>query len=158
MPEKFPCDRSSKWLIQHHGHVILRLGGLQGPFTWQPLQAEVVQPRQLPDGLLEVRIAGRPEACYFILEIESYPDRELAEQILRDLTLVYLNRGVLPEVLVLVLRPKGNVQAVERIEHQSPLQWTQWQARWRVVELWTLSAEECLAIDEVGVIPWVPLM
>ncbi len=47
-------DRSSKWLIQHRGNSILRLGGVHRIQSWRPLQAEVVQPRQLPDGLLEI--------------------------------------------------------------------------------------------------------
>jgi hypothetical protein len=39
MAEKFPYDRSSKWLIQHHGDSILRLAGLTGLVSWKPLQA-----------------------------------------------------------------------------------------------------------------------
>ena len=131
---------------------------MQGPFTWRALQAEVVQPRRLPDGLLEVYVAGSTDADYFILEIETYPERELDEQILRDVALVYLDRLVLPEVLVLVLRPRGKVEAPGDVERRSRLQWTSWQARWRLVELWTLPADEALALDDPGVIPWVPLM
>ena len=43
-------DRTSKWLIQHHGDSILRLAGIEDLVSWRPLQAELVQPRQLPDG------------------------------------------------------------------------------------------------------------
>jgi hypothetical protein len=49
-------DRSSKWLIQHHGDSILRLAGIRDIDSWRPLQAELVQPRQLPDGLIESRV------------------------------------------------------------------------------------------------------
>jgi hypothetical protein len=28
---------------------------------------------------------------------------------------------------------------------------------WTVIELWTLSAEDLLALNDVGVVPWVPL-
>ena len=48
-------DRTSKWLIQHHGDAILRLAGLRDLASWRPLQAEVVQPRQLP-GLAQRRV------------------------------------------------------------------------------------------------------
>ena len=51
-------DKSSKWLIQHHGDSILRLAGIVGIESWRPLQAEVVQPRQLPDGLIEAPAPG----------------------------------------------------------------------------------------------------
>ena len=150
-------DRTSKWLIQHHGDAILRLAGVDDLASWRPLQAELVQPRQLPDGLVEARRAGRDEPDYYILEIATYPDARLLEQVLRDLTLVYLDRRVLPEVLVLVLHPKGKLKAGETQELRSPRGWTRWQASWRVVELWTVPAEELLAADDVGVIPWVPL-
>jgi hypothetical protein len=53
--EHQPYDKSSKWLIQHHGDSILRLAGIEKIAAWRPAQAEVVQPSQLPDGLLEVR-------------------------------------------------------------------------------------------------------
>jgi hypothetical protein len=40
-------DKSSKWLIQHHGDSILRLAGVCDITEWRPLQAEIVQPRRL---------------------------------------------------------------------------------------------------------------
>ncbi len=42
-------------------------------------------------------------------------------------------------------------------ELQSRLQWSQLACRWKVVELWTLPAEDLLAAGDVGLIPWVPL-
>ncbi len=150
-------DRTSKWLIQHHGDAILRLAGVADLDSWRPLQAELVQPRQLPDGLVEARRAGQADPELFVLEIATYPDPRLLEQVLRDMTLVYLDRRTLPEVLVLVLHPKGRQKASGTQELRSPLGWTQWHASWRVVELWTLAAEELLAAGDVGVVPWVPL-
>jgi hypothetical protein len=149
-------DKSSKWLIQHHGDSILRLAGVDDLVSWRPLQAEVVQPRQLPDGLLEGRRAGRDEPDLFILELATYPEQRLLEQVLRDMTLVYLDRRVLPEVLALILHPKGNLRAADALDRHSPRGWTHWQVRWRVVELWTIPAEALLAADDVGLIPWVP--
>jgi hypothetical protein len=35
--------------------------------------------------------------------------------------------------------------------------WTRWDAAWKVIELWTLPAEDLLAAEDVGLIPWVPL-
>jgi hypothetical protein len=32
-------DKSSKWLIQHHGDSILRRGGVRGIVSWRALQA-----------------------------------------------------------------------------------------------------------------------
>ena len=40
-------DRSSKWLIQHRGDSILRLGGVRHIQSWRPRPPEVVQPRQV---------------------------------------------------------------------------------------------------------------
>jgi predicted transposase YdaD len=150
-------DRSSKWLIQHHGDSILRLGGLQGLRSWRPLQAEVVQPRQLPDGLIEARFEGREEPELFLVEIATYPDRRVAEQALRDSLLVFLDRRTLPEVLTLILRPKGQLRVTSPHELLSGRGWTRLQIDWRVVQLWTLPAADLLAADDVGLIPWVPL-
>jgi hypothetical protein len=35
-------DKSSKWLIEHHGDSILRRGGVRGIEWWRSLQAELV--------------------------------------------------------------------------------------------------------------------
>ena len=35
--ERFRYDRSSKWLIEHHGDSILRLAGVDDVIAWKPL-------------------------------------------------------------------------------------------------------------------------
>jgi predicted transposase YdaD len=155
--DKFPYDKSSKWLIQHHGDSILRLAGLTDVASWRPLQAEVVQPRRLPDGLLEVQMAGANEADLYLLELATYPDRRVAEQIVRDTMLVYLDRGVLPETLVVVLCPKGNLRVEQEVKLHSPRGWTRHVTGIRVVELWTLPSADLLALGDPGIVPWVPL-
>lgn len=152
-----PYDRSSKWLIEHHGDALLRLGGVAGVQKWKPLQAELVQPRQLPDGLLEVTLADQPEPVLFLVEIATYPERRLLDQVIRDLTLVFLDRRELPEVLTVILRPKGQFRVESPHEVASRLGWSRLQFSWRVVELWNLAAADLLAAHDVGLIPWVPL-
>jgi hypothetical protein len=46
--EHQPYDKSSKWLIQHHGDSMLRLAKIAHIQTWRPAQAEVVQPPAIP--------------------------------------------------------------------------------------------------------------
>jgi hypothetical protein len=150
-------DKSSKWLIQHHGDSILRLGGLDDIAEWRPLQAEVVQPRRLPDGLIEARRRSQREPGLFVLELATYPEPRIAEQALRDMALVYLDRGIVPEVLVVVLHPRGNQQAAASAGLPSPLGWAHLQGSWRVVELWNVPADGLLKAGDVGLIPWVPL-
>ena len=150
-------DKSSKWLIQHHGDSILRLAGVEGIEAWRPLQAEVVQPRQLPDGLIETRLRGKADLDLFVLEIATYPEARLNEQVVRDMMLVFLDRGVIPDVIVLVLHPKGNLQAADSLEQTSPGGMTRRQVHWKVIPLWTVPAEELLKAQDVGLIPWVPL-
>ena len=67
-------DKSSKWLIQHLGGSILRLAGITGVSSWRPLQAEVVQPRRLPDGLLAVTFATEPVPSLYVIEMYTYLD------------------------------------------------------------------------------------
>ena len=69
---RFRYDRSSKGIIQHHGRQILRLAGVRDVVSCRALQAEVVQPRQLPDGLLEVQLAGKNTADLHLVEISTY--------------------------------------------------------------------------------------
>ena len=118
---------------QHHGDSILRLAQVRDIESWRALQAELVQPRQLPDGLLEAQIRGHAEPNLFLVEVATYPERRLVEQVFGDAALAWLNRRILPEVLVLVLHPKGKIEAVDSASLQSPLGWTHWNARWRVV-------------------------
>jgi hypothetical protein len=55
-----------------------------------------------------------------------------------------------------VLHPKGNFRLSGAEELVSRHGLTQLTCRWRVVELWTVSAAELLAANDVGLIPWVP--
>jgi hypothetical protein len=64
---------------------------------------------------------------------------------------------VLPEVLTLVPRPKGNLRLTGGHEVESRHRWTRAAVAWRVVELWTVLAEPLLAAGDVGLVPWVPL-
>ena len=119
-------DKSAKWLIEHHGDAILRLGGVTDLVRWQAAQAELVLPAKLPDGLLLAWRAGHDRPEPYVVEIATYPEQRAAEQALRDLLLVYLIRGEAPSVLVLVLRPKGLIdQHVPAAEHESLITVTQ---------------------------------
>ncbi len=157
MSSTHPYDRSSKWLIQHHGGSILRLANIDNVESWRPAQAEVVQPRQLPDGLLDVRLAGESEDDLFLLEVATFPERRIGDQLARDLMLVYLDRGRWPEALTLVLHPKGKVRAPARRSLRSRRGLAGCTLKWRVVELWTIPAEQLLQTGDVGLIPWIPL-
>jgi len=159
-------DKCGKYLIQHHGNAILRLGGVHDVDAWTPLQAEPVQVRQLPDGVIEVRSPGQAQPDIFIVEIASYPDARVLSQAARDTALVFLQRGIVPEVIVFAVAPlrftpflneKGNVAAADSLELQSRRGLTRWNLRWKAVRLWEVPAEELLAMGDVGLIPWVPL-
>ncbi len=150
-------DKSSKWLIQHHGDSILRLGGLSDIESWKPLQAELVQPRRLPDGLIEVRRHGESEPELYVLEIATYPEARIVEQVVRAAALVYLDRQIVPDVLVLVLHPRGDALPVGATTMRSRQGWTTWPLSWRTVRLWEVPAKALLEAGDVGLIPWVPL-
>ncbi len=150
-------DPTSKWLLEEHGPGILYLAGVRSVVSSKALKAEVVQPRKLPDGLLEVKFAGRAEPVLFLVEVATYPEKRVVEQIQDDIRLVRQVRGVLPEALVLCLCPRGSYHIPEHTEEKSALGWTAETLKWKVVELWTLPAEELLAAPSVGVVPWATL-
>jgi hypothetical protein len=135
-----PYDRSSKWLIQHHGDSILWLASVKNIRAWRPAQAELVQPRRLPDGLLEVRLEEETEDDLFLLEVATYPERRVGRQMTDDLLLVYLDRGQLPEAVTLVLRPKGKYRVPRNRNLRSRRGLSSCRLKWHVVELWKIPA------------------
>jgi hypothetical protein len=151
-------DKSAKWLIEHHGDAILRLGGVTDLVRWQPAAPELVLPGKLPDGLLLAWRAGHDRPEPYVVEIATYSDQRVVEQALCDLLMVYLMRREVPNVLVLVLRPKGQIRVAGEARRGGSDGVTELAGRWRVVELWNLPAEPVLAAADPGMIPWVPLM
>jgi hypothetical protein len=153
-----PYDGGSKWLLEHQGRSLLTLGGLRDVVSCKSIQSELVHNVQLPDGVLEVRLRGRAEPVLVLIEFCTYPESRTAGQLLDDVMMVAQARKVVPEVLALVLCPKGNAEVPGRHQVQSDLGWTSLAGAWKVQELWKLPAEQMLTTSEVGVVPWVTLM
>jgi hypothetical protein len=150
-------DRSSKWLLTHHGDAILKLGGITGFTKWKALQPETIAPRRLPDGLFEVEFPGEANPTWVLVEIETYPNADADRQVLDDLMLITLERRVVPEVVFLVLKPKGNLAVAGTTNLTSPRGRTQMSGSWPVVRLWELDAETLLTAGDVGFVPWASL-
>jgi hypothetical protein len=150
-------DRSSKWLLANHGDAILKLGGITGFTHWKAIQPETVAPRRLPDGLIEVRFPGDPDPTLVLVEIESYAASDVDQQVLEDMMLIAVDRKVMPEVVSLVLEPKGNLTVSGSAACVSRRGGTRVHGTWPVVRLWELEAEALLSAGDVGLIPWVPL-
>jgi hypothetical protein len=153
-----PYDSSGKWLLNNEGKALALVGGLPDVVSCQSVQSEVVQPRQLPDGLLEVTLRGREAPLLLLVEFCTYPESRVPGQLMDDIMLVWQTRKVLPEVLAFVLCPKGQATVPSAGEARSELGWTRAAFGWKVVELWNLDAEQLLACPDVGVVPLVPLM
>jgi predicted transposase YdaD len=107
--------------------------------------------------VIEVPVPGQAQPDVFILEMATYPDARVPSQAVRDTALVYLERNIVPEVIVLFLREKGHVEAADSVSLHSRRGLTKWDLSWKAVKLWEVPAEELLAIGDVGLIPWVPL-
>ncbi len=150
-------DKGSKWLIRRHGDSILRLSGARGLISWRAVQAEPVQPRRLPDGMIEARLRGRRRPVLYVLEVSTYPYTRLAKQAADDALLVFLERGIVPEIITLVLRPRGRKPILRDLAVRSDEGTTHIQVGWKVVELWTIPATDLLAAGDAGLIPLVPL-
>jgi hypothetical protein len=151
-------DKGAKWLIESHGDAILRFSGVTDLVRWQAAPAELVLPAKLPDGLLYAWRAGRDRPEPYIIEVATYPELRAAEQALRDLLLVYLIRNEIPNVIVVVLRPKGQLRVPDHAERLGPDGVTKLGGWWQVIELWNVPAEPVLAAADPGIMPWVPLM
>jgi hypothetical protein len=151
-------DIGSKWLLHHQGKGVLFVGGLKDIRRYEPMPGEIVQNRRYPDGLLRVYFEDEPEPDHVLVEVATYPEKRALKQAMDDLTLAYSALGHLPELLMLVLHPKGRFRIAGRSETRSKRGLSNLTAQWKVVELWNLLAEEFLAEGHVGVVPWVPLM
>src|SRR5262245_33111935 len=151
-------DKASKWLIERHGDAILRFSGVQDLVRWQAAPAELALPAKLADGLLYAWRAGRDRPEPYVIEVATHPELRAAEQALRDLLLVYPIRNEIPNVIVVVLRPKGQLRVPDHAERPGPDGVTKLGGWWRVIELWNVPAEPVLATADPGIMPWVPLM
>jgi hypothetical protein len=143
-------DKGSKWLIEHHGDAILRLGGVTDLVRWQAAAAELVLPGKIPDGLLLAWRAGQDRPETYGVQIATYSDQRSVEQALRNMLLVYLIRGEVPNVLVVVLRPKGRVHVADHARRAGSDGVTELAGQWRVVELWTVPAAPALAAPDLA--------
>jgi hypothetical protein len=150
-------DKCSKWQIQHHADSILRMSGVQDIESWRAVQTELVMARRIPDGLIEVYHRGESVPDYYLIEAATYPETRIAGQILDDTAAFRLVHRTLPEVVVLYLRPGGQIEAAGSAEICSPRGLTSWDVGWRPIRLWDVPAADLLAANDVGLIPWVPL-
>jgi hypothetical protein len=151
-------DIGSKWLLHNQGRGALLVGGLRDVRSCEPMPGELAQNRRYPDGLLQAIVGNDPKPLHVLIEIATSPEKRSLEQAMDDLTLAYSALGHLPELLMLVLRPKGKFRIGGTRSIQSKLGLSRLEVEWRTIELWTLSAEEFLAQGDVGILPWVPLM
>jgi hypothetical protein len=150
-------DRTGKWLIAHFGDSILKLAGIVGFESWSPVQSETVALKRLPDGLMELKYPGRNKPDLVLVEIETYPGSDADRQMLEDLEIVHLTRGIVPDSVMIVLSPKGNQTVAGTTTFASRNGATRLAGQWPVVRLWELNAADLLATGDPGLVPWVPL-
>ncbi len=151
-------DMGSKWLLHNQGKGALLVGGLTDVRRYQPMPGEIVQNRKYPDGLLQVFLGSEQKPHHVLVEVATYPEKRALKQALDDLTLAYQTLGHLPELLMLILFPRGKFRIAGQHEVHSKLGLSRLSVEWKPVEVWTLPAEEFLAQGDVGVVPWIPLM
>jgi hypothetical protein len=150
-------DRSCSWLLDKHPGAVLFVAGERHLRTCRSVRNTLTAPKQIPDGLLEVEFLDSREPHDFLVEVATYPDSRILDQVIDDLCMARLVRGRVPELVVLVLLPQGNQPFPTQGQVTSARGRTALEARWQVVELWTVPAETLLASGDVGVLPLVPL-
>src|SRR4051812_49254675 len=117
-------DPSTKWMLEEHGAAILYLAGARSVVSCRARKAEVVQPRKLPDGLLEARFADSDEPKLVLVEVATYPEERVVTQISDDQRLLRQARGVLADAVVICLCPRGTYRVPEVMEETSALGWS----------------------------------
>ncbi len=150
-------DRSAKWLLGKHGDALLRLAGITRFTEWEHAPAEVVAPRRSLDGLFKLTFPNEVQPRLVIVEIESYADSTADRQVMDDIMLVVLEHRRTPEVVSLILKPKGEVAVAGRDERASPSGQVRLVGTWPVVKPWEIDAETLFADGDDGLIPLAPL-
>ena len=123
--KRHELDKSSKWLMQQHGNAVLYLGGVRGrpPLAGPAGRGRPAAPtagraaRSLPSP------AGRSPTTSFV-EVATYPEPRLVEQAFDDLMLAYQQLRQLPELLTVVLHPKGALPRPGRLERTAGYGWS----------------------------------
>jgi hypothetical protein len=110
-----------------------------------------------PDGILEARFAGNDEPRLILVEVATYPKPRVVDQMRDNLRLVRQARGVLADAVVLCLCQRGAYRVPESAEETSALGWSAEALRWKVVELWTLPAEDLLTAPDIGTVTMASL-
>jgi hypothetical protein len=72
-------------MLEEQGTSILYVAGARSVLSWKARKAEVVQPRNLPDGLLDARFAGSTEPSLVLVEVATYPEPRVVGQIQDDI-------------------------------------------------------------------------
>jgi hypothetical protein len=155
--EREAKDRSSEWLIEHHADGLLSAAGVTGFTSVTAVHSVMVHPKRTPDGVLEVTFPEHPTPSVFLVEVTSYPDKEERDQVMEDIALVLLERRLVPDVISFVLAERGNQKLEGEHLRTSRHGRTSLGGKWQVVNLWELSAQALLDLNQVGVLPLVPL-
>jgi hypothetical protein len=151
-------DAGSKWLLEKQGRSLALLGGFRDVVSFEALAPEMAHTRQTPDGLLKLRRRGKKEPTLLLVEFCTHPESRVPRQIADDIMLVLQSRGVLPEVLALVLCPRGKTEVPSGYTVASESGVAKASFEWEVRNLWEMDAERMLAEGGVGVVPWAVLM
>src|SRR5262249_54830995 len=129
-------DPGSKWLLHNQARGVLRVGGVEDVRRYQAMPGEIVHSRKYPDGLLQVFLARETKPHHVLIEVATYPEKRALKQALDDLTLAYSALDHLPELLMLVLRPKGRFRIGGRHQVRSKLGLSRLEAEWRGGGAW----------------------
>jgi hypothetical protein len=114
-------DASSKWLIETFAEELLLLAGVKPGVRVKPLPNELVQSRQVPDGLVEVTFPNQPKPVLHLIEVNTYSYAVAASELLDDILLTYLDRHVIPEVIAITLHDRGRVRVAPGYNSAVPL-------------------------------------
>jgi hypothetical protein len=89
--------------------------------------------------------------------VSTYAEDRVTQQVAEDLMMVYMDRKILPEAVILVLCRSGNLRVQSRLAIRSDLGWSSLRAEFRVVELWKVPAETLFDFDDVGILRRFPM-
>ncbi|MBM3460138.1 MAG: hypothetical protein FJX77_16585, partial [Armatimonadetes bacterium] len=73
-------DDLTLWVVDHHGDGVLRLGGVGPLESWKAGATTLTVPPRRTDGLIEARRVGETRDRLYYVEVGTYPERRLENQ------------------------------------------------------------------------------
>ena len=148
-------DPMTNWIVAHYARPLLLLAGTDPGSVVRAGHPRMSQTSRTPDSLAEWNFdeRGVPRSRR-LLEIATYGETRIVQQVLDDLALSWLTFRKLLSTVVYVLQPHSEEGLATEATLTSDEGDTRLHAEWRVIKVFDMDVEEIFAFEEAGLAPF----